>query len=89
MSIIKKIMNWNWKRITRFVAIGIFVPFATIGMWFIDKMTYDVNILTDIHYLYLVQINILLWIILYYILGLVFKKEKSNENEKVSQVRET
>lgn len=75
-SIYEYLKRVNWKRMRDMVIIAVVVPFATIGMWFIDKMTYDVNILNDIYYLYLAQINILLWIILFYILGLVYKKEK-------------
>lgn len=76
MTISGYLKRVNWKRMRDLTVIAIVVPFATIGMWFVDKMTYDINILTDVHYIYLAQINILIWILLFYILGLVYKKEK-------------
>ena len=79
MSIIKSIKNWNWKRLGWFTLAAISVPFLSLVLMMIDSTFYDVSLLElmkDIKYIYLVQLNVLAWVIIWVLFGLYYKKEK-------------
>lgn len=69
-------MKINWKFWMVYIGIGIFIPFASIALKLFDSLFFEVDIINDIHYGYMVQNSLVLWVILYFVLSMYYKKEK-------------
>jgi hypothetical protein len=70
--------NINWRKWKILLLISIAVPMGTILMGALDSQMYEVDIFNDIYYMYLSQINLVLWACLYFIVDM-WSKQKVTE----------
>ena len=76
---IEKINKWwkkSWKKLATYIGIAIVVPFLSLISFIIDGTYFNIDVLNDVHYIYLVQISWLMWIMLYFLIDLYYRKEK-------------